>query len=345
MVMLSGLRNRKPLSTSKKLIMLLVAFPIIGLLIICNSFYYDIVEIKTQFKEDITSIEEQRTDAIFNILNGISREEKIHNQYIISKIVFDIGRVYGNNMDQLKIDLHSSEDSPIFDIFAESIDYDKELSDIYDFVPNSSSLFIADKNGILADSGYVERERSSRKWDEEIKAKKYRELSKNAINMLLNKSTDIIYWESDKDKSIYNRSLDIPSEPNDHTIKEIIRNNNITHLRNFNILIPSYITNTGDIFGVADVDDHGIRNDNDKLIVVREINMYDALEPYMGKISNYDYLLNRYEAEVQTNIHTKTITFLALSVICMIIVLVILYIANTQFTDNRGDEYDGSNNN
>lgn len=343
MIMLSGFRDRKVITLSKKIIMLLVAFPIIGLLIICNNFYYDIVSIKAQYNEDVQKIQGERAEAVFNMFEGIRQEEIIHNQYIISKIISDIDTSYGNNMEALKVDLHSEKSSPIYTIFDNVIKYDREIVNRYTFIPKSSSLFIADKNGILADSGYVNRELHSRKWNEEIESNKYKELTKNAISMLVNQDPDLIYWETDEDRSVYSHNLIVPNEPNDHTIKQLILDNDINSLRNFNILIPSYITDTGDIFGVADINDHGLRNDNDKIIIVREINMYDAIAPYMGKVSIYDYLINKYDTEVKSYVHTKTVTFLALSVICMIIVIVILYIANTKFADNRGDEYDGLN--
>ena len=57
------------------------------------------------------------------------------------------------------------------------------------------------------------------------------------------------------------------------------------------MLVPTYITNNGDIFGQNDTD-QGIRYDNYKLIVIQRINLYEQIKHNYPNLITNNYMKN-----------------------------------------------------
>ena len=60
-------------------------------------------------------------------------------------------------------------------------------------------------------------------------------------------------------------------------------------LRNYQFLVPIYITDNGDIFGQQDIE-HGVRQDTHKFIIIQTFNLYDQLTSMKPDIGDDDYL-------------------------------------------------------
>lgn len=332
-------------SNLRNLLWLLVLVPVLGLVLICDVFYYEIKDIQSQYQTEVDSIQERKVEAIYSIIQSRKEQGLMQNQYVIDSLKRRIRDTYSDN-ELLRYDL-VTRSSPFVDLCSDSINKDMEIVKSYtDISSRAESVFICDKFGIITDNGYVEKSMVNRTWGDEINHKQNRILTDNAIYMLVNQNKDIIFWESDKNVSDYVEPAFTINEPNNYTLKELIRNSNVYALKNYNILIPSYITDTGDIFGVPDVDEHGLPNDNNKIIVVREINMFDIIAPYVDSLHQYDILIDRYTLKIDDYISSKSMTYLALSLICVLCIIFLLYSIRKMDSSellNRGGKNDHGN--
>lgn len=312
------------------------------MLIVCNDFWYDIQDIKSQQQAELQNLEERKETAIIMVLLTMREQILVQNEYIKNSIKTDLRAAYPNE-EQLKTDL-INRNEPFVSICANNINYDKKIIDKYSTdVTISQSVFIADKYGIITDNGFVDKGITSRDWASEIDSKENKQLAANAVCAILNQNKDIIYWESDKNVSKYEDSYIITNPDMDNIIK-LIKSSNFYALKNYNMLVPSYITDTGDIFGVPDVNEHGLPNDNNKLIIVREINLYDIVSPYRDSFEKYDQIMSRYTIKTDDYIHSKIMTYLFIAIIC-IISFVLLFIAinrDSIAVVSRGDRNDNS---
>ena len=141
-----------------------------------------------------------------------------------------------------------------------------------------NSIVVMTTDGFIEDYNYnraVETNGSSvRSWELAIDNSYNKELEQDAINKLLNRNSGIIALES------YNLTKDDNhikiNELTYESLLEVYLEEGINGLRNYQIFVPYYITDFGDIFGTPDII-HGSKVDNNKLIVVQEFNLYDQV--------------------------------------------------------------------
>lgn len=343
--------NKLTYNSVRKYLLFAALFPIFILFLICDIFYYEIKDIQSQYQTEVDYIKERRVEAIYSIIQSRREQGLMQNQYVVNTIKRNIKNNYSDN-NILRYDL-ITRSSPFIDLCSEAINKDMNIVKEYtDISSRAESIFICDKIGIITDNGYVEKSIVNRSWSDEINHKYNHLLADNAIYMLIGQNKDIIFWESDKNISGYVKPSFNVTEPNNYILKEIIRNSDIYALKNFNILIPSYITDTGDIFGVPDVDEHGLPNDNNKIIVVREINMFDIVAPYIDGLRQYDLFINNYTLKIEDYIKSKIILYLTFSIICLFAIVIVVFIVRHKdnkkykpllINNNRGGKNDNDN--
>lgn len=333
---------------ARKILLYLVLAPVLGIVLICDIFYYEIKDIQSQYQDEVTTIQERKTDAIYSIILSRREQGLMQNQYIINNLKNEIKNNY-TDTDALRFDL-VTRSSPFIDICSNALSNDMNIVKNYtDISSRAESVFICDKIGVISDNGFVEKSIINRSWSDEVSHKANKELTNNAIYMLINQNKDTIFWPSDKNVSLYTDSDFKVKEPNNYILRQLISKNNIYSLKNYNILIPSYITDTGDIFGVPDIDAHGLPNDNNKIIIVREINMFDIVSPYIDSLNQYDILIDRYTLKIDDYIWSKSLAYIALSVICFLCIFILIALVNKIDDDNlrlsnRGDRDDRDDN-
>lgn len=324
--------NKITYNSVRRYLLFAALLPMFVLFLICDIFYYEIKDIQTQYQTEVDHIKERRVDAIYSIIQSRREQGLMQNQYVINSIKRNIKNYYSDN-NVLRYDL-LTRSSPFVDLCAEAINKDMSIVKEYsDISSRAESVFVCDKFGIITDNGYVEKSIVNRSWRDEIDHKYNHILADNAIYMLIGQNKDIIFWESDKNISDYVQPTFKVTEPNNYILKEVIRNSDIYALKNFNILIPSYITDTGDIFGVPDVNERGLPNDNNKIIVVREINMFDIVAPYIDGLHQYDLFIDKYTLKIEDYIQSKIILYLTFSVICLFAIVIMVSIV--MHNDNK----------
>lgn len=104
------------------------------------------------------------------------------------------------------------------------------------------------------------------------------------------------------------------------TLENVYVDEGIFGLRNYQFLVPVYITDTGDIFGQSDTV-HGIKVDNHKFIIIQTFNLYDQLLSFKPDFGDNDYL-HRLTVRYDTILNSLNILGI---VTCILIVFIILY--------------------
>ena len=109
-------------------------------------------------------------------------------------------------------------------------------------------------------------------------------------------------------------------EVNYSNLERVYVNEGINGLRNYQFLVPVYITDTGDIFGQADTV-HGIKVDNHKFVVIQTFNLYDQIFQYKPDFGDDDYTLRIVER------HTVILNSLYILgiIVCALIAIIIIY--------------------
>ena len=119
------------------------------------------------------------------------------------------------------------------------------------------------------------------------------ELSLNAIDMIKNQYKGLIIWQQDAP------TLDIPkySRMTIETLHDILLEYGLDGLESFEILIPEYITEYGNMFGDTDIPGSNTERDN-KLILVQKLNIVDYIEyhyPEFATVFDSDQLIDEYD--------------------------------------------------
>jgi hypothetical protein len=203
---------------------------------------------------------------------------------------------------------------------------------------------LADKTGILADKGFIaSTNKNSRDWDTEINSKNNINLAKTSVDIILSEQNSLAIWPSETTTNlIENNNISYPSMAE---LKNLYNRNGYNAFKNYNVLVPSYITKDGDIFGVPDVNDHGIKNDNNKIIIVQEFNIYDSIAIHKGVLDSYDMMIVQYKDNEQQVIDRKILEDVFMSIILITTFLAVLKGANNCIKWGGDDEFsDGCNN-
>lgn len=236
------------------------------------------------------------------------------------------------NLDQeaLKNELESGEISETLDDIFCSHASNKVFND----VDNSRNGFIiANTHGILYDSNYKRVSgKDSRTWKSEIKNSYNPKLEKEAINRLLEKSDDLIITESVNFlRDDYGNHTKITTSTYD-SLLEVYLKEGIEGFRNYQVLCPAYITNSGDIFGQKDIVS-GIKMENNKVIVIQEFNIYDQIS------HNKPNLMNDDEIQIIAEEHSNSISFLYIIALCFIVFVIVLLIYFSNSYNNYIEKY------
>ena len=148
-------------------------------------------------------------------------------------------------------------------------------------------------------------------------------LFRSAVNKIRSHSTDRLIalepfnYLSDKQTKDHKMITEMTYE----NLKSVYVKEGITGLRNYQFLVPIYITDTGDIFGNDDIVG-GVPQNTHKFILIQTFNVYDQLLTIKPDYSDKQYINNinkRYDTILN-------MLYLCGIIICIVIVIMILYL-------------------
>lgn len=117
-------------------------------------------------------------------------------------------------------------------------------------------------------------------WSEIIEMNTNPALAKDSIDAIINKSKHLIFVQNKK--SLTGNAEKIKST-NLSELEALYKSDGLDGIKNFSLLAPAYITDTGDLFGINDTT--MLReNENHKMVIVKVINLEDVIK------KNEDYI-------------------------------------------------------
>lgn len=297
----------------------------LAVILICTTsiflFKNIIVQINSNREKTIESFKEEQFKTIWNTLNSLQTQSKREITKISKNIEKDILELPKQDFTKIQENMDNDRYSEtLHNIFMNHIK-NESLNEINN---HRNGIVIMTNDGFMEDFNYRRAEnktteKSIRLWDESIESSYNKILDKNAVDKLLNRTTEVIAFES----------YDITKDENHIKIKElnyeslynIFSTEGLNGLRNYQIFVPYYITDLGDIFGVPDIK-QGTKVDNNKIIIAQEFNLYDQITEGNNDNQLYD------ENEIK-NIVSRYDNVLRqlqlLAVIIMILVFILIF--------------------
>lgn len=259
--------------TRKKIISTLSVLIMILLIMSGVNDFSNFLNNQANFNKNIDTINEESKKYIYTLIYNAQDKNKIllENQALnLQNIILD---EYSDNT-LLENDIKNPTDN-------------SKLSKIFDKELHNKNIIVGSMDKILWNRTYGEYSMDL-KDDytlEDVIYKTYNEeLSKEAIDTILKlnlQKNDFIIWQSGKS------NIEISNNDINELLNELQKYNyDINELKGYDILIPVYITEDGDILGVKDVDRIGRYNDNCKMVLVQKLNLYDILSHNKYNIEN-----------------------------------------------------------
>lgn len=236
---------------------LLVIIPALLLLIFTNSIYTNISTIKNNMNKNISSINDMKTLTTSSIINNYITKAEVQNKYTSEYILYGLATTNNNSLHDLIDNNNNFIDNHIYS-------QHKGYSVLFKSIQNDRVLFIADNDGIQ----YIDTMNAP------LSEFKFNTvpvvLNKDAIDELSNKSIDYIRNKYSKNKT----------DINEEFIKKDLFTN-INDLKDWNILIPTYISiNNGNTYD---------------FLIIREIPLNKIIQPYAYDINYYCNIINDYK--------------------------------------------------
>ena len=274
-----------------------------------------------EVEETNTNISELEWDYIETVLyeDYLAAGEQSHS--VAEDIARKIKIAYPD-LDVLRAEMNNPFLSPqpkYLVIMKETI-RDMYLHNIQD---DDNDMFVCDKNGILMDLSLSTASDSyPNNWDSFYERNVNPELAKEAVNMIFTQSSNMIFWvsypfmDNDDDANLPH----VSSVPSIKEVHRLYMENGIESLKYIQFLAPAYITATGDIFGVDDIDFRGIKTNNHKIVVVQTFNLYEQL------MSRHARELERFNVFREKTVSERKIALVehALYIIIVVILIIVL---------------------
>lgn len=299
------------------------------LFIVClfaaSVFMYRTIIDKIEYNRESTieAFREEHFNVIWSHIKALQLESENQVTEVSKKIEKDLLDLSQEELNKVQIDMTNDTLNHNLHTILNNNIKGKNLNGIDNHM---NGIVVMTIDGYIEDFNYYraseDYKTNVRKWEVAIENSYNKELEQDAIDKLLNRHTGIIALESynltKNDDHIKINELTYDS------LLEVFSKEGINGLKNYQIFVPYYITDFGDIFGEPDIV-HGVKTDNNKLIVAQEFNLYDQVS------SSYENTVN--DGEIK-NVITRYDSLLRLMYVFGIVLIssvtvLICYLTNT----------------
>ena len=286
----------------------------------------------------IEEFKETQFNSIWMYLELLSQQANEEVTLISKNIENDLLSLSDEELKLIEADMNNDiHNSTLHNIIMENT----ESRNFKNISNSRNGIIIMSTDGYMEDFNYRRADKCDntdnpfRTWEDSINHSYNKDLEEDAIDKILNRTSGIIALES----------YDLTGDEDHIKIKEltyksllkVYSEEGLEGLRNYQILVPYYITDIGDIFGVPDIS-QGILVDNNKIIVVQEFNLYDQIIATGSSIFDdsqiQDYINS---SESLLNLLRLFGTTLVISILGIILYICNLY-NNTLFDDDDDHE-------
>lgn len=261
--------------------------PILIILGITDSFYNDIKNLKKEYNKNIIQLTEQKEFTINSIINNRISQAKIQNHNIKLDLIQNLHKEYNNDYSMIMSDLKKGYISPkLYNVFIKILNKDYENTKIYDIIESDNLVFISNGHGVfeIVDKNDVHRHIIEYKnWNNLLETFYNKDLAKQTIDDILMMRDKTFIFES-KYATLFKYNISNQfniKSPN--LLNDIIKSDNLILFKNFDILVPTYIT---------------ILKSPDDIIIIREINLFNIIEPYIYSIHKYNEMIEIYKHDM-----------------------------------------------
>lgn len=271
-----------------------------------------IQDIRIYHEQSEKVIKEKEFDALWLMIGDTRRLATMYVSDVSTKIQEDVADKC--DMTELKRSLEKNEPYHVFENILRENVQGQYFSRIHN---GSNDIFVATYKGILADYSHDNAGNyETASWESIISTHYNPKLAEAAIKKILTQSTDLIVWERLPNFNKNHIKYDCMDKD---TFKEVYMREGLEGFRSYEFLIPTYITQHGDIFGNHD-SSVGENITTNKIIVIQQFNIYDLFMEYYP--DNASEFMNQdsdiYYINIMSNLHLLAI-FLSLAVIGVMI--------------------------
>lgn len=299
---LFGIISKWSINQKNRMTAIATFIPIILIFITVTFGYFTIQsEIKSS-QQNIELLRNNELELITYSLIENSNKARIQNSYVKDNIVNNLTKAYDGDVEKMKIDFESRDINTDF----YKILY-KNISNVYLNNKNDNNrIYIGSKDGVIMDGSYNYAENTFKSWEEIIPNSPEPDMIKRTIESFKNPYTyKTSLWIDNNTSRLtgiqYIEPVEVDSNKSlEEFVETCVLNGDLTTLMQYNIIVVSYIFDTGDIFGVPDVE-YGQLQDNNKLYIIHTLSIKDIIESnsYLNKYINNTQIL--IENEVQTS--------------------------------------------
>ena len=243
----------------------------------------------------INAFKEEQFNIIWSSLETLQLQAEKEVTEISKEIEKDILNLTPEELDQLEMDMSNDVlNENLHEILNSNIK-NHSLNGINNHM---NGIVVMTIDGYIEDFNYyrtTENSSNIRSWQESIDRSYNIDLENDAIDKLLNRNSGIIALESYN--LIKNDNHIMINELTYKSLLNVFLEEGVNGLKNYQIFVPYYITDFGDIFGNPDII-HGSKIKNNKLIVVQEFNLYDQIMNRHDDLFNdiqIKQVINRYD--------------------------------------------------
>lgn len=312
-----------------KIHLIVILIMIAASISILATFDNVIESIKHSRCQAIEQSKERDFESIWAYIQVLRSNSNIETTELVNKIESQIDSEF--DLDQLKVALDNNDNATrerLYEIFRDNI------NGVYldDNVKNNrNSMIVLEGYDTIIEDKLVEpitREdndpssKAVRQFGEYYDKSYNKPLFKSAVAKLRSHSTSQLiaiepfnYLSGEEEKN-HTMIKDMTYS----NLKKVYINEGIDALKNYQFLVPIYITDTGDIFGDTDIVG-GVLQNNHKFIVIQTFNVYDQLMNIVPKFDDSTYI-NNINEQYNTILN---MLYLCGLIVCITIVIMILY--------------------
>lgn len=303
------------------IILILISFVII--LTLCNN---TINNVKDAREAQTVDVRKRDFEVVWGILEALQHQASSNTEALASNIESQIKETF--DLDELKEKLDENDPvytKKLYQLFSNAVK-DVHLGKVNN---NRNSIIVLEGYDTIVEDMFVDPEARTDGAvvdDSTNFIEKYRDGTYNvamfdtAMRKIRNHTdSSLIVMEP------YNYiSSDVPHEKireaDYANLERVYVNEGLAGLRNYQFMVPVYITDTGDIFGQSDIV-QGIHQDTHKFIIIQTFNLYDQIISMKSDFGDDDYinrLNNRYDRILNS-------LYILGMIVCALIVLIIVY--------------------
>ena len=321
--------NDKISTHVKKVVARAVCFVLVIMMAALILYMYLVNTVRKSIDDYSVSYKEITFERIYSELDLLKKQADSNAKTVATFIEKDLMQ---QDLDKMKAEMDkgnfSDEMCDIFQKYSQGI----SLNGIDN---RKNGIVIMTQEGVVEDFSYERAsDKKLRTWNEEIKRSWNKELEKDAIDKILNHTThSIIAMEkTNKGEKDHIKVSELTKE----TLKEIYYKEGIDGLKNYQFKCAAYITENGDIFAQEDFT-HGVKNDNHKLIIVQEFNLYDQIYNVSDDLLNVEDHINN---SVYKSSHILNMIYILGVFFVTNIIILIFYFSHlyNYYTGNKDPE-------